>query len=97
MDGIMPVKREKMAVRYGSMPEKILNNHIRTVDNYAWLRENWETIYQKYQGRFIAVSNREIIFDTDNFIQILDYISKNRKLTDIIAIHVRSKNAIILR
>jgi hypothetical protein len=94
---MVPKKGRKMVISYRPLPQKVIDNHNRTIENYAWLRNNWDSIEKEYLNRYIAVYDRGIKFDTEEYKELLNYIFKNRNKPDLIAVHVRPHNQIVLR
>lgn len=85
-----------MVISYRPLPKRILKAHAQTSNNYKWLRKNREEIRKDYNNQFIAVARGQVIYNTSTYMDLLDYLSKNRNQPDLIGIRVRPHDHVLL-
>ena len=86
-----------MAISYQPLPQRVLKAHNQTSKNYQWLQDNWDELSQKYANRFVAITNSNVVFSAETHLELLEYLSENRNLTDLIGVHIRPNDRILLR
>lgn len=86
-----------MPISYQPLPQRVLRAHNRTSENYQWIQDNWDDISEKFTDKFVAVANREIVYIADTHLDLLKYISEHREQADLIGIHVRPNDRVLLR
>jgi len=86
-----------MAVAYHPLPSEVLEAHALAVENYKWIRDELESIRKNYPNEFIAVANREIVYHTKVYTELLKYVAKHRNLIGLVTSRTDSPNSILLR
>lgn len=85
-----------MVISYRSLPQRLLKAHDKTTRNYEWLQEHWEEIQADYSDKFIVVADREVVYNTEVYTDLLVFLSQNRDQSDIIAVRVRPQDHVVI-
>ena len=85
-----------MAIAHEGLTARILKAHSKASANYKWIWDNFETLRKEYPDEFIAVANREVVYHTKTYNDLLKYLYKNRDRTDLITSQTHSATDRIL-
>jgi len=86
-----------MAISSRALPVRVLKAYGEASANYEWVRDNFETLREEYPDEFIAVANREVLYHTKTYDELLRYLHENRDRPDLIASDTHSADTILLR